>query len=98
MKWSWYGEQKMQIYITLGMFHEGIVWKQLETFGIKKILDFGSGIGVTANYLAEHNDLDGIAVYNHGVISSPWTRELQKQGYSIWLIKLHQKDLKDYAL
>mgnify|MGYP000355670320 CR=1 FL=1 len=39
-----------------------IVWKQLGDIRDKKILDFGSGIGVTANYLAEHNDLDGIAV------------------------------------
>ena len=63
-----------------------------ETFRDKKILDFGSGIGVTANYLAEHNDLDGIAVYNYGVISSFMDNEAaQKQGYSIWLIKLHQK-------
>ena len=33
-----------------------IVWKQLGDIRDKKILDFGSGIGVTANYLAEHND------------------------------------------
>ena len=32
-----------------------IVWKQLGDIYDKKILDFGSGIGVTANYLAEHN-------------------------------------------
>ena len=34
-----------------------IVWKQLGDIRDKKILDFGSGIGVTANYLAEHNDV-----------------------------------------
>ena len=28
-----------------------IVWKQLGDIRDKKILDFGSGIGVTANYL-----------------------------------------------
>ena len=32
-----------------------IVWKQLGDIRDKKILDFGSGIGVTANYLAEYN-------------------------------------------
>ncbi|MGN0385307.1 MAG: class I SAM-dependent methyltransferase [Lachnospiraceae bacterium] len=37
-----------------------IVWKQLGDIRDKKILDFGSGIGVTANYLAEHNDLIAI--------------------------------------
>ena len=34
-----------------------IAWKQLGNIRDKKILDFGSGIGVTANYLAEHNDV-----------------------------------------
>lgn len=37
-----------------------IVWKQLGDIQNKKILDFGSGIGVTANYLAEHNDVTAI--------------------------------------
>lgn len=37
-----------------------IVWKQLGNVRDKKILDFGSGIGVTANYLAEHNDVIAI--------------------------------------
>ena len=37
-----------------------IVWKQLGEIRDKKILDFGSGIGATANYLAEHNDVTAI--------------------------------------
>ena len=37
-----------------------IVWKQLGDIRDKKILDFDSGIGVTANYLAEHNDVTAI--------------------------------------
>ena len=37
-----------------------IVWKQLGDIRNKKILDFGSGIGVTANYLAEHKDVTAI--------------------------------------
>ena len=37
-----------------------IVWKQLGEIRDKNILDFGSGIGVTANYLAEHNDVIAI--------------------------------------
>ena len=36
------------------------VWKQLGDIRDKKILDFGSGIGVTANYLAEHNEVTAI--------------------------------------
>lgn len=37
-----------------------IVWQQLGGIGDNKILDFGSGIGVTANYLAENNDVTAI--------------------------------------
>ena len=37
-----------------------IVWEQLGDIRNKRILDFGSGIGVTANYLAEHNDVTAI--------------------------------------
>lgn len=37
-----------------------IAWKQLGDIQDKKILDFGSGIGVTANYLAEHNEVTAI--------------------------------------
>lgn len=37
-----------------------IVWKQLGEIKDKRILDFGSGIGVTANYLAEYNDVTAI--------------------------------------
>ncbi len=41
-------------------FMKRIVWKQLGEIRDKKILDFGSGIGVIANYLAEHNDIIAI--------------------------------------
>ena len=37
-----------------------MVWEQLGYIRDKKILDFGSGIGVTANYLAEHNEVTAI--------------------------------------
>ena len=37
-----------------------MVWQQLGELCDKKILDFGSGIGVTANYLAEHNEVIAI--------------------------------------
>ena len=47
-----------------------IVWKQLGDIRDKKILDFGSGIGVTANYLAEHNDVTAIEPDEDGKITS----------------------------
>ena len=34
-----------------------MVWLQLGDIKNKKILDFGSGIGITANYLAANNDV-----------------------------------------
>lgn len=34
-----------------------IVWKQLGDMEGKKILDFGSGEGITANHFAEKNDV-----------------------------------------
>ena len=37
-----------------------MVWKQLGDIKGKKILDFGSGLGVTSNYLAEYNDVTAI--------------------------------------
>ncbi len=37
-----------------------MAWQQLGTITNKKVLDFGSGIGVTADYLAEKNDVTAI--------------------------------------
>lgn len=37
-----------------------IVWLQLGKIKGKKILDFGSGLGITADYLAENNDVVAI--------------------------------------
>ncbi len=37
-----------------------IVWRQMGDIKSKKILDFGSGIGVTANYLAQNNEVIAI--------------------------------------
>lgn len=43
-----------------GSRHTGLAappHKNIQDIRDKKILDVGSGIGVTANYLAEHNDV-----------------------------------------
>lgn len=37
-----------------------MVWQQLGSITDKKILDFGSGMGVTANYLAEKSDVTAV--------------------------------------
>ena len=37
-----------------------IVWQQMGEIKNKKVLDFGSGIGVTADYLAKYNDVTAI--------------------------------------
>lgn len=54
------------------------VWKQLGDVQGKKILDFGSGIGVTANYLAEHNDVTAIEPDEESV-KERWTDNQYKQ-------------------
>ena len=37
-----------------------IVWRQLGELQNKKILDFGSGFGVTADHYAQHNQVIAI--------------------------------------
>ena len=49
-----------------------MVWKQLGDIRGKKILDFGSGIGVTANYLAKHNEVMAIEP-NEESVKERWT-------------------------
>lgn len=48
-----------------------IVWRQMGEIKNKKILDFGSGIGVTANYLAKNNEVIAIEP-NEESISQRW--------------------------
>lgn len=55
-----------------------IVWKQLGEIKGKKILDFGSGIGVTANYLAEHNEVIAIEPDEESV-NDRWSDNQYKQ-------------------
>ncbi len=49
-----------------------IVLKQLGDIRDKKILDFGSGISVTANYLAKHNDVTAVEP-DEDSIKERWT-------------------------
>lgn len=55
-----------------------IVWRQLGEVKGKKILDFGSGIGVTANYLAEHNEVIAIEPDEESV-NDRWSDNQYKQ-------------------
>lgn len=55
-----------------------IVWKQLGDIRDKKILDFGSGIGVTANYLAEYNDVTAIEL-DEDSVKERWADNLYTQ-------------------
>ena len=48
-----------------------IVWKQLRDMEGKKILDFGSGEGITANHLAEKNDVTAIEPSKE-MLSNAW--------------------------
>jgi 2-polyprenyl-3-methyl-5-hydroxy-6-metoxy-1,4-benzoquinol methylase len=49
-----------------------IVWKQLGNIEGKKILDFGSGEGITPNYFAEKNDVTAIEP-SEEMLSNAWT-------------------------
>lgn len=42
-----------------------IVWKQLGDMEGKKILDFGSGEGITANHFAEKNDVTALSAFKY---------------------------------
>ena len=48
-----------------------IVWKQLGDMEGKKILDFGSGEGITANHFAEKNDVTAIEPSKE-MLSNAW--------------------------
>ena len=48
-----------------------IVWKQLGNIEGKKILDFGSGEGITANHFAEKNDVTAIEP-SEEMLSNAW--------------------------
>lgn len=48
-----------------------IVWKQLGNINGKKILDFGSGEGITANHFAEKNDVYAIEP-SEEMLSDAW--------------------------
>ena len=41
------------------MFYR-LIWEQLPQLNASKILDFGSGLGITANHLAKNNDVVAI--------------------------------------
>lgn len=47
------------------------VWKQLGDMEGKKILDFGSGEGITANHFAEKNDVTAIELSKE-MLSNAW--------------------------
>ena len=55
-----------------------IVWKQLGDIRNKKILDFGSGIGVTADYLGKNNDVIAIEP-NEESVAARWTNNQYTQ-------------------
>lgn len=49
-----------------------MVWKQLGDINGKRILDFGSGQGITANHFAENNDVVAVEPFNE-MLNDAWT-------------------------
>lgn len=55
-----------------------IVWRQMGEIKDKKILDFGSGIGVTADYLAKYNEVIAIEP-NEESVDTRWQENEYRQ-------------------
>ncbi len=55
-----------------------MVWKQLGEINGRKILDFGSGQGITANHFAENNDVVAVELSNE-MLNNAWTDFQYKQ-------------------
>lgn len=55
-----------------------IVWEQLGSIEGKRILDFGSGEGITANYFAASNEVIAIEPYEE-MLKNAWTDNEYKQ-------------------
>ena len=66
-----------------------IVWQQMGEIKNKKVLDFGSGIGVTADYLAKHNEVVAIEP-NEESVNLRWQENSYQQ------ITGNVKNLKDF--
>ena len=49
-----------------------IIWKQIGDIRDKKILDFGSGEGITADHFAEHNDVTAVEP-DEDMLQNAWT-------------------------
>lgn len=55
-----------------------MVWQQMGNISDKKILDFGSGMGVTANYLAEKNDVTAVEP-DEDSVNNRWSDNAYRQ-------------------
>lgn len=76
-----------------------IVWKQLGDMEGKKILDFGSGEGITANHFAEKNDVTAIEPSKE-MLSNAWkdyeyTLNALSVGTSMMIIRKIKKKLEN---
>lgn len=76
-----------------------IVWKQLGDMEGKKILDFGSGEGITANHFAEKNDVNAIEPSKE-MLSNAWkdyeyTLNALSVGTSMMIIRKIKKKLEN---
>ena len=76
-----------------------IVWKQLGDMKGKKILDFGSGEGITANHFAEKKDVTAIEPSKE-MLSNAWkdyeyTLNALSVGTSMMIIRKMKKKLEN---
>ncbi len=62
----------------LGQLFYKTVWHQLSGISNKKVLDFGSGFGFTANFLAQNNDVTAVEIDNTMIEQSDKTQSFNQ--------------------
>lgn len=80
------------------MLMKRIVWLQMGTLQGKRILDFGSGAGITANYFARENEVIAVEPSKEDVLTRRMDFSYQQLIGSIDVLKSLPKESFDYII
>lgn len=80
------------------MLMKRIVWLQMGTLQGKRILDFGSGSGITANYFARENEVIAVEPSKEDVLTRRTDFSYQQLIGSIDVLKSLPKESFDYII
>jgi len=78
-----------QRYCSMGLLQKKMTWEQLKNINNKRVLDFGSGNGMTANHFAIDNEVIAIEP-NEKILKDRFTENDYTQ------IKGGMKELKNF--